>query len=131
MPLEYIVLFALVWLTFISLIGVILIYGFLTPWYKSRTGIGFMSTKVAFAVTVGLTLYGGYGNRLPIWAAYACWISIILALNWGITWNIIYKQFFEHRTDTVSDKSTTSTNQRGVARDTGTPHTERNDHGNR
>jgi hypothetical protein len=118
MRVEYIVLFALVWLTFISLLGVIAIYGLLTPWYKSRTGIGFMSTKVAFAVAVGLTLMAGYGLKPHLWVAYAAWCAIIVALNWGITWNIIYKQFIENRSDEMKDK-TTSSEQRGVTKGTG------------
>jgi hypothetical protein len=132
MSIEYIILFCLVWLTFISLIGVILIYGLLTPWYKSRTGIGFMSTKVAFAVTIGFTIAGGYGFKIPIWLAYICWGSIIVAVNWGITWNILYKQFFEHRADAMADKNPT-TGQVGVIKGTGVPRLpeERKDHGNR
>jgi hypothetical protein len=94
-----------VWVALISLVGVIIIYGFLTPWWKSRTGIGFMSTKVAFAALIGLTLARFYGYHIPVWLGYAGWLFMILAINLGITWNIIYKQFFQHRGDEVSDKS--------------------------
>lgn len=128
MAFEYTILFALVWLTFLSLVVVILIYGLLTPWYKSRTGIGFMSTKVAFALAIGLTLAAGHGVKLNIWAAYIAWVGIIVAVNWGITWNIIYKQFFENRTDEMKDKLP-SAEQQGVSKRSGARRVNgRNDH---
>jgi len=120
MTVERMILLGLAWTAFLSLIGVVLVYGLLTPWYKSRTGIGFMSTKIAFSVTIGLTIAGGYGIRLPMWAIYACWVSIILAVNWGITWNIIYKQFLEHRTDEMRNKEPTG-GKAGVIKGTGEP----------
>jgi hypothetical protein len=113
-PLEQAILLGLVWTAFISLVLVVIVYGFLTPWWKSRTGIGFMSTKLAFLTAIGLSLMRAYGYHFPVWVAYAAWVFIILAMNLGITWNIIYKQFFQHRGDEVADKSTDHPIQEGV-----------------
>lgn len=114
-PTELVVYIGFVWVALISLVVVIVIYGFLTPWWKSRTGIGFMSTKVAFAALIGLTLARFYGYAIPLWLGYAAWLFMILAINLGITWNIIYKQFVQHRGDEVADKSTDHPVQEGVA----------------
>lgn len=104
-PVELAAYIGLVWVACISLVVVIIIYGFLTPWWKSRTGIGFMSTKVAFLALIALTLARLYGLPVPLWLGFTAWAFMILAINLGITWNIIYKQFFQHRGDEVGDKS--------------------------
>jgi hypothetical protein len=117
LPLDRAILYALVILTWLSLLGVILIYGLLTPWYKSRTGIGFMSTKVSFFIIISLTIIGALWFKIPTWMSLAAWAFIIVTLNYGITWNILYKQFFEHRADEMTDKTPTTT-QQGV-HDTG------------
>ncbi len=116
-PLELTIYTGLAWVACISLVVVIIVYGLLTPWWRSRTGIGFMSTKVAFLVAVILTLFGLNGYRVPVWIAYAAWILMILAINLGITWNIVYKQFVQHRGDEVADKSTDHLVQAGVSHD--------------
>lgn len=116
-PPERAALYALVILTWLSLLGVILIYGLLTPWHKSRTGIGFMSTKVSFFTIISLTIVNALFARIPTFVSILAWVFVILTINFGITWNILYKQFFEHRADQVSDKVKT-TQQNGV-HDTG------------
>jgi hypothetical protein len=103
--LEISILVGLTWIAFFSLIIVILIYGLLTPWWKSRTGIGFMSTKVAFGIAIGLSLARYHGHIFPTWVYYLAWVLIILSINLGVTWNILYKQFFQHRGDEVADKT--------------------------
>lgn len=116
-PPERAALYALVILTWLSLLGVVLIYGLLTPWYKSRTGIGFMSTKVSFLTIISLTIVNALFVRIPTFVSILAWVFVIITINFGITWNILYKQFFEHRADQVSDKTKT-TEQHGV-HDTG------------
>jgi hypothetical protein len=119
-PAERAALYALVILTWLSLLGVVLIYGLLTPWYKSRTGIGFMSTKVSFLTIISLTIVNALWFKTPTWLSILAWAFVIITINFGITWNILYKQFFEHRADQVSDKTKT-TQQNGV-HDTGKEH---------
>jgi hypothetical protein len=111
---EISILVGLAWIAFLSLVVVILIYGLLTPWWRSRTGIGFMSTKVAFGVAIGLSLARYHGHTFPTWVYYVAWVLIILSINLGITWNIVYKQFFQHRGDEVADKSADHLIQTGV-----------------
>lgn len=120
MTVERTILYALVIATWFSLLGVILVYGILTPWYKSRTGIGFMSTKVSFFLIITLTITGALWLKTPMWLAILAWASIVVAINYGITWNIIYKQFIEHRADEMADKNP-STGQVGVVKGTGEP----------
>lgn len=117
LPGDRAVLYVLVILTWFSLLGVIAVYGLLTPWYRSRTGIGFMSTKVSFFTIISLTIINALFFRVATWTSIAAWIFVILTINFGITWNILYKQFFEHRADEVADKVKT-TSQSGV-HDTG------------
>lgn len=108
------ILAGLAWIAFFSLALVILIYGLLTPWWKSRTGIGFMSTKVAFFVAVALSVARYHGHAFPTWVYFVAWGLIIVTINVGITFNIIYKQFFQHRGDEVADKSDGHRTQKGV-----------------
>jgi len=119
-PEERRILYVLVILTWLSLLTVVFVYGLLTPWYKSRTGIGFMSTKVSFMTIISLTIINALWFKVPTWASIAAWIFVIITINFGITWNILYKQFFEHRADEILDKNLTTT-QSGV-HDTGTHH---------
>lgn len=105
---ERTALYTLVILTDVSLLAVIAIYGLLTPWYRSRTGIGFMSTKVSFFTIITLTIINTLWFKVPVWASLAAWIFVILTINFGITWNIIYKQFIEHRSDEMSSSTTTN-----------------------
>jgi hypothetical protein len=129
MPVDRIILYILVIATWASLLGVILVYGLLTPWYKSRTGIGFMSTKVSFFLIISLTIIGALWWKIPSWMAILSWGLIVVTINYGITWNIIYKQFFENRTDDVNDKNP-SAGQAGVGKGTGEPRAnERNNNG--
>lgn len=104
-PTEIAIYIGLVWVAGVSLAVVILVYGLLTPWWKSRTGIGFMSTKVAFFALIALTIARFNGHDIPMWLGIGTWIFMILAINLGITWNILYKQFAQHRGDEVGDKS--------------------------
>ena len=112
-PQERAALFSLVILTWLSLLGVILIYGLLTPWYRSRTGIGFMSTKVSFFTIISLTIINALWVRIPTFVSILAWVFIIITINFGITWNILYKQFFEHRADEMQNKERTTV-QNGV-----------------
>lgn len=91
----------LLWLTLLSLAGVLTIYGTLTSWYRSRTGIGFFSLMGSFTIIVALTLVGAYGVRLPYWIPLSALGLVILTINLGITWNILYKQFIERRPETI------------------------------
>lgn len=133
MPPERTTLYVLVILTGLSLLVVVLVYGLLTPWYRSRTGIGFMSTKVSFLTIITLTIINSLWFKIPTWASVAAWIFIIITINFGITWNILYKQFFEHRKDEMKDKSRSDSPQAGV-HDTGIstgsiPHIKEHHHG--
>jgi hypothetical protein len=121
MPLDRLILYILVIAAWFSLLGVILVYGILTPWYKSRTGIGFMSTKVSFFVIISFTIIGRLWWPIPSWLAILSWALIVVTINYGITWNILYKQFFEHRSDEMSDKVMTNGDQAGVTKGTGNP----------
>lgn len=123
------ILYITVIFTWFSLLGVILVYGLLTPWYKSRTGIGFMSTKISFFTIISLTIGGALWWKTPTWVAILAWLFIAITINYGITWNILYKQFFEHRTDQMADKNP-STGQVGVIRNAGEPHYADKDHDN-
>ena len=102
----------LMWMLLLSLVGVDVVYGSLTSWYRSRTGIGFFSLMVAFTIVVALTLFGAYGIRLPYWIPLSALGLVILTVNLGITWNILYKQFIEHRPETIrkSNPRTKETN---------------------
>lgn len=102
---DFAIMMGLSWIALVSLALVIVVYGFLTPWWRSRTGIGFMSTKVAFFVAVALSVARYHNHIFPLWVYYSAWVLIILTINLGITWNIIYKQFAQHRGDEVGDKS--------------------------
>jgi len=123
MPIERTALYVLVILTDVSLLVVVAVYGLLTPWYKSRTGIGFMSTKVSFMAIITLTIINTLWFKVPTWVSIAAWVFVILTINFGITWNIIYKQFIEHRSDEMASKTTTTGIQSGV-HDVGTNHQE-------
>ena len=101
------ILFVLAWAAFVSLCVIIFVYGFFTPWWRSRTGIGFMSAQLTLWLMLGLTLLAGYGVHMPFWVAALAWVLEIAALNWGITFNIIYKQFIEKRSDVMEDKNVT------------------------
>lgn len=114
---EITVLAGLAVVAFISLILVVLVYGLLTPWWKSRTGIGFMSVMCAFLIAIALSVANRQGIVFPIWVYYGAWGLIIVTINLGVTWNIIYKQFFQHRGDEVADKSAAHLKQTGVASD--------------
>lgn len=93
------VLLILTWIGFISVLGAGLTYGILAPWWRSRTGIGFLSTKLSFSVVIGLTLCGFYGILFPMWVYWGAWLLVIVTINYGITFNIIYKQFIEKNPD--------------------------------
>lgn len=114
---DFAIMMGLSWVALVSLALVIVVYGFLTPWWRSRTGIGFMSTKVAFFVAVALSVARYHNHVFPLWVYYGAWVLIILTINLGITWNIIYKQFVQHRGDEVADKSHGHVKQEGIAHD--------------
>jgi hypothetical protein len=78
-----------------------------------------MSTKVSFLTIIVLTLINSLWFRIPTWISVAAWIFIIVTINFGITWNILYKQFFEHRVDEM--KSTQRSDTQAGVHDTG-PH---------
>jgi len=125
--LDRLILYISVIATWFSLLGVILVYGLLTPWYKSRTGIGFMSTKISFFTIISLTIVNALFFKIPTLVSILAWVFIVITINYGITWNILYKQFFEHRTDQMADKNP-STGQLGVIRNAGEPHFTKEDH---
>lgn len=92
-------------LAFASLLVATLIYGTLTSWWKTRTGVGFFSMMVAFtvkmAVTVADVLYD-----VPFWMWLFSWGLIIITVNFGIVWNIIYKQFIQKRSNLLPNAKT-------------------------
>lgn len=97
---------ALLFLAFVSLAVCALIYGTLTPWWRSRTGIGFMSTKIAFSLILFLTFLSYNGTHLPTWLVYGSMALVVVTVNFGVSWNIIYQQFIKGRSDQMSDKRT-------------------------
>lgn len=92
-------------LAFVSVVSAALSYGLLAPWWRSRTGIGFLSTKISFSLIIGLSLLGWLGVWVGFWVAVGATLLVAVTMFWGVTWNILYKQYFEHRSDDMRDKS--------------------------
>lgn len=91
----------LIWTATIAVFAAASVYGVLAPFERSRTGIGLMISLLSVGILVLLTLLGYYGFEIPVWLQNAGWILLIVAISWGITWNIIYKQFIEHSPDEI------------------------------
>ena len=104
MPINPVAYEVLLFLAFASLAVCALIYGVLTPCWRSRTGVGFMSTKISFSVILFLTLLSYNGVWIPTWLVYGSMVLVIVTVNVGVSWNIIYQQFIKGRSDQISDK---------------------------
>jgi hypothetical protein len=89
-------------LAFAAVLSATLAYGLLAPWWTSRTGIGFMSTKVSFTVIIGLTLLRRMGMPPEYWLAVTAWLLVAVTMFVGVTWNILDQQFFRRRSDRIS-----------------------------
>lgn len=94
---ELLLLQLVCWGAFATLAGCALIYGFLAPWWEDRVGIGFLSTKIAFSFILLLTALGFHGIQVPLWLVVLAFVLVIVTVNIGVTWNIIYKQLIEGR----------------------------------
>lgn len=94
---------ALVSITLASLAMATVIYGGLTSWWRTRTGIGFLSMMASFTFIVGVTLADLIWDA-PRWLWWLAWILVIITVNLGIAWNIIYKQFIQRRPEIMGAK---------------------------
>ena len=79
----------------VSSLAAWLVYGLLTPWYKGWTGRGLFMLLTAMAMLTGL-----YSARMltpTFWLerelSGAAYVILIVAINVGITGNIIIQQF--------------------------------------
>lgn len=88
----------LVSLALASLFAVTLIYSLLTAWWKTRTGIGFLSMMTSFTWMMGVMLADILFDISLIWW-WVAWALIIITVNAGVLWNLIYKQFIQKHSD--------------------------------
>lgn len=88
-----------------SILGAMITYAVLTPWWRSRTGIGFMSMQLSFVAVLAIRWMSIAGIDVPVSLWASSWVFVILAVNVGITYNIIYQQFIKGHPDDMK-KST-------------------------
>lgn len=88
----------------ISQLLFVVLYAVLAPWWKTRTGKGIFIKAVTLAALLVMyvlpfviKVYIPYEVQIILWALF------ILAINIGLTFNLVYKQFIEpgHRPDRI------------------------------
>lgn len=91
-------------LALISLVAVSATYGLLTGWWRTRTGIGFLSMLVSFTIQMAVTVADIHWY-VPIWAWWATWSLITITVSFGVLWNIVYRQFIQSRPDLIGKRT--------------------------
>lgn len=86
----------LIAMALVSMATATIIYGSLTSWWKTRTGVGFLSMMASFTTLTATTLIEVLFDW-PDWVRWIAWSLVIITVNLGVVWNIIYKQFIQRR----------------------------------